>query len=348
MLLKSIRRKLICFKALTFFIFFCLIPYRTFSQDPEFTQFNAAPLHLNPALAGISYGPRFNLNYRNQWPSIDKGYVTYAASFDMHIDKLSGGIGVLFIGDRIANGLLSSYYLSVMYAYQLKLSKKFGIKLALQGGYIRKHVDWNSLTFSDQINPITGFEDPFGNINPTGEQTPANFGVNMPEVGAGFVAFSPKVYGGISVKHLTKPKESFVGDDDSRLPMRISIHAGGDINLIPKQKRKELKLSPNVLLAQQSNFTQLNVGTYLYTKYVYGGAWFRHTFGNSDAVMGVLGVKISYVRIGYSYDYTVSRLQGKSGGAHEISIAFNRGGDDNSLNPKGRQGELECPKFLGF
>src|SRR6185503_9598410 len=210
------------------------------------------------------------------------------------------------------------------YSYQLKLSKKFGIKMGLQGGYIRKNVDWNSLTFSDQINPITGFEDPFGNVNPTGEQTPGNFNINTPEIGVGFVAFSPNVYGGMSVKHLTKPKESFISDDDSRLPMRIDIHAGGDINLIPKQKRKELILSPNVLFAQQANFTQLNIGTYLYTKYIYGGAWFRHAFGNSDAIIGVLGVKVSSIRVGYSYDFTVSKLQGLSGGAHEISITFNK------------------------
>ena len=331
-------------------VIICLLSGNIFSarsQDPEFTQFDAAPLYLNPALAGISYGPRFNLNYRNQWPSLDKGYVTYATSFDMHINKMSGGIGVLFVGDRVANGLLSSYYLSLMYSYQLKLSKKFGIKLGVQGGYIRKHLDWNSLTFSDQIDAITGFEDLFGNTNPTGEQTPGNFNVNMPEFGAGFVAFSPNVYGGISVKHLTRPKES-LGADDARLPMRINIHIGGDINLIPKQQRKELLLSPIILFAQQSNFTQLNIGTYVYTKYVYGGLWFRHTFRNPDAVIGVLGVKVSYVKVGYSYDYTVSRLQGLSGGAHEISITFNKGGHDSSLNPKGKRGALDCPQFLRF
>jgi len=326
----------------------CGIFFRAQSQDPEFSQFDAAPLHLNPALAGISQGARFNLNYRNQWPSMEKGYVTYAASFDMHIDKLSGGLGMLFIGDRVANGLLSSYYLNLMYSYQLKLSQRFAIKMAVQGGYIRKHVDWNSLTFSDQINPVTGFEDPFGNMNPTGEQTPDNFNINMPEFGAGFVAFSPKVYGGLSVKHLTKPKESLTGDGGARLPMRIDIHAGGDINLLPKSRDKELMLSPNILFAQQSTFMQLNFGTYLYTKYVYAGAWFRHTFGNSDAVIGVIGFKVSYIKVGYSYDYTVSGLQGLSGGAHEISISFSKGGDTHSLGTRGRGGQLDCPQFLRF
>lgn len=330
---------------------FCLLALyvSVFGQDPEFTQFNAAPLHLNPALAGISYGPRFNLNYRNQYPSLDKGYVTYAASFDMHINKLNGGIGVLFLGDRIADGLLSTYSVSLMYSYQLKLAKNFGLKLGVQGGYSHRTVDWARLTFSDQINPIFGFEDGFGNPNPTGEQIPGDNTVDLADFGAGFVAFSPKVYGGVSVRHLTRPKASFRGDDDARLDMRIAVHVGGDIDLTPRNKKDELALSPNVLFAQQSNFTQLNLGTYFYTKYIYLGAWFRHTFTNSDAVMGVVGVKVSYVRVGYSYDYTVSKLQGFSGGAHEVSISFNMGGDgDNSLTGKRNSGKLDCPNFLNF
>ncbi|MDZ4845571.1 MAG: type IX secretion system membrane protein PorP/SprF [Chitinophagales bacterium] len=335
-------------KFLVVTILFATQVVNSFGQDPEFTQFNSAPLHLNPALTGISYGPRFNLNYRNQYPSLDKGYVTYAASFDMHIDKLSGGIGVLFLGDRIAGGLLNTYSISLLYAYQLKLSKNFGIKIGVQGGYSHQSVDWARLTFSDQINPIYGFEDQFGNANPTGEQLPTDNTVDLADFGAGFVAFSPKIYGGVSVRHLTKPKASYTGDDNARLDMRIALHAGGDIDVTPRDKKDNLSFSPNVMFAQQSNFTQINLGTYFYTTYFYAGAWFRHTFSNSDAVMGVVGVKVSYVRVGYSYDYTVSKLQGLSGGAHEVSITFNMGGEDNSLNSKRNNGKLDCPNFLNF
>ena len=41
-----------------------------YAQDPEFTQFYANPLYLNPAFAGSSHCPRMNLNYRNQWPAL--------------------------------------------------------------------------------------------------------------------------------------------------------------------------------------------------------------------------------------------------------------------------------------
>lgn len=45
-------------------------------QDPEFSQFFANPLHLNPALTGTSELPRFVLNYRNQWPQKGATYTT--------------------------------------------------------------------------------------------------------------------------------------------------------------------------------------------------------------------------------------------------------------------------------
>jgi hypothetical protein len=45
-----------------------------FSQDVEMSQYFAAPLQLNPALAGISYGPRLTVNYRNQWAGLGDGF----------------------------------------------------------------------------------------------------------------------------------------------------------------------------------------------------------------------------------------------------------------------------------
>ncbi|MCG8573993.1 MAG: type IX secretion system membrane protein PorP/SprF, partial [Flavobacteriales bacterium] len=52
------------------------IPFNGHSQDPEFTQFYANPIYLNPAFAGSHGCPRLNLNHRNQWPSISGAFVT--------------------------------------------------------------------------------------------------------------------------------------------------------------------------------------------------------------------------------------------------------------------------------
>ena len=73
-------------------------------QDPHFSQYYANPLYLNPAMAGTQVCPRLIFNYRNQWPSISGTYVTYNASYDQHIDAISGGLGVLVNVDRAGEG----------------------------------------------------------------------------------------------------------------------------------------------------------------------------------------------------------------------------------------------------
>jgi len=52
------------------------------AQDPIFSQFFAAPLHLNPAFAGVSHAPRFLHKHRNQRPSWPNAYQTYAIAYE--------------------------------------------------------------------------------------------------------------------------------------------------------------------------------------------------------------------------------------------------------------------------
>ena len=51
------------------------------AQDPEFTQYYANPLFLNPAFAGSDRCPRMVMSYRNQWPAMSGNYVTQAVSY---------------------------------------------------------------------------------------------------------------------------------------------------------------------------------------------------------------------------------------------------------------------------
>jgi hypothetical protein len=44
------------------------------AQDPQYSQFYAAPLYLNPAFAGATGQNRIGINYRNQWPAIDANF----------------------------------------------------------------------------------------------------------------------------------------------------------------------------------------------------------------------------------------------------------------------------------
>src|SRR5436190_2720521 len=95
-----------------------------FAQDPEFTQFYANPLYLNPAFAGSTRCPRISLNYRNQWPALSGTFVTYTASYDQHVEALGGGLGLLVLNDKAGEGTLTTANISAVYAYQLNVTRE--------------------------------------------------------------------------------------------------------------------------------------------------------------------------------------------------------------------------------
>mgnify|MGYP003349623446 FL=1 len=129
----------------------------SFAQDPQFTQFYANPLYLNPAFAGTGRCPRGVINYRNQWPNINGRYVTYSLSGDFHSDRLAGGLGMIITNDDQALGKLKTTNVSLIYSYQAVISNKLALKFGLQGTYMQKNLDVNNLHFGDMIDPRRGF-----------------------------------------------------------------------------------------------------------------------------------------------------------------------------------------------
>src|SRR6188472_1247733 len=92
------------------------------AQDPQFSQFYAAPLYLNPAFAGSTSQARAGINYRNQWPAIDANFTTMSAYFDYFIEDKNSGIGMLLMRDQEGLAGLRSLSLSLQYAYELQIS----------------------------------------------------------------------------------------------------------------------------------------------------------------------------------------------------------------------------------
>jgi type IX secretion system PorP/SprF family membrane protein len=310
-----------------------------YSQDPEFTQFYANPIYLNPAFAGSAYGPRVALNYRNQWPSITGGFVTYAASYDQHLDILSGGLGAQVIYDRAGNGGLSTTVGSMVYSYMLRVNSKFAIKAGIEASLISKSIDYGKLIWGDQITRNGGVS------LPTNEP-PLDHGVystnTVTDFSAGIIGFTKKIYAGVAVNHISEPMISFYQDSKSILPMKITAHAGLMLPLDNNRNPRNF-FSPNIMYQTQQKFSQFNIGAYYMRDYFVAGAWFRQTSENLDAIMILLGVKKESVKIGYSYDITYSDARLGAIGSHEISVIIELKTSKREQSTKWRQ--LPCPTF---
>lgn len=316
-----------------FLLLFIIVGWgiRAMAQDPQFSQFYSNPLYLNPAFAGTGKCPRINLNYRNQWPGLTGTFVTQSASYDQHVDALSGGIGLIVTNDNAGEGTLNTTNVSAIYSYQLPVTRTLSIKAGFQGTYLQKRIDWSKLTFGDMIDPRRGF------IYET-NQTPITQGINTVDFSAGVLAFSKTYYFGIATHHINEPNESLV-QGTSQLPRKYTFHGGV---VIPTGGRSvEANISPNVLYMVQQNFQQFLLGLYVTKGPMVGGLWYRHTPSNPDAMIVLLGVEQGIFKFGYSYDVTVSKLGVKTWGAHEFSLGL-----QFYCKPKKKRFRtISCPSF---
>ena len=138
-------------------LLFIAISANGFAQDPEFTQFYANKLYLNPAFAGSHNCPRVVMNYRNQWPAITGNFVTTAFAYDQHVDGIKGGLGLLVTNDQAGQSTLKTTRVSGIYSYRQAIGRKFSIKFGVEATFFQKSLDWSKLTFGDMIDPRRGF-----------------------------------------------------------------------------------------------------------------------------------------------------------------------------------------------
>lgn len=289
------------------------------AQDPIFSQFYAAPLQINPGFTGSAFAPRFGVSYRNQWPGFNNAYRTYSLWYEQSVPRLNSGFGFNFEGDNAGQGIWRVNRFGVNYAYKLPISDKTDIKIGVETGFHQTNLNWDKLIFPDQLDPLEG------NIHTSADLRPDITTKTLFDVSSGLLLVNPNFWVGFSLKHLNTPNEAVLGINDNLyagLPLRYALHGGTEIVLNKGDRfSPPIFISPNFLFLSQGPYQQLNIGAYAGIGSIFGGLWFRHTFSNADAAILSMGFREGIFKIGLSYDMTVSKLAGKSGGTYEISMS---------------------------
>lgn len=305
------------------------------AQDPQFTQFFANPIYTNPAFAGSSTVARCVLNYRSQWPGIAGTFKTYSASYDEHFDAINGGIGLIVTSDEAGVGTLRTTSVSGIYAYQISINKYLTVRASIQGGIQQKSIDFNKLQFFDQIVRQQGF------VRPT-QETPVNTNPTYANFAAGFIAYTDRFYGGFAAHNITEPRQGFYSTQNDNVPMRYTFHSGLVIPISNQaDQNRAVNIWPNVLYMQQSLFNQLNLGIYVNRGPIIAGTYFRQNSVNSDAFIVLVGMRLPKLRIGVSYDATVSDARPGARQSYEFSLSFELRKRDRKKSVK----QIRCPDF---
>lgn len=327
------------------------------AQDPQFSQFYAAPLYLNPALAGSTSQARAGINYRNQWPAIDANFTTMSFFADYFIEDINSGVGLLVTRDREGLAGLRSMSLGLQYSYELQLTDFLGFRPGVQLAMYNRDVNFDRLTFGDQFDPSTGqFID-----QPSAESFTTNFSKTFFDISFGGVLFTKAAWLGVSANHLNRPNQSII-DEVSRLPVKLSFHGGFKFYMKPGvvgsgvyARNAERSIAPAVQYRHQGEFDQMDLGLYFTFEPLVLGTWYRGVpfknidgFVNNESIVLLLGFTQlgakDAINIGYSFDYTVSKLGPGSGGAHEFSLVYTWPMRNPRKPPKDKL-IIPCPDF---
>ncbi len=305
------------------------------AQDIHFTQFDAAPMVVNPALTGAFSGQwRAGAIYRNQWRSVTVPFVTYAASFDAPIvhdltvdDYLAAGVQLY--NDKAGDGNLSNFSGLVSVAYHKFLGSNVdkALTVGLQGGYTQKSIDLSKLYFGDEFvngvfQPGTSAEYPY--LNNKVNYFTINAGINWAHSVSEKFGYSI----GLAAMNLNQPQESLQKRKNSEVGLGIRYSA--QLGLIAYLSEK-FSIRPAVLYQTQSTATELIAGNEFHLMVgnpdvrsvatsVFLGGWYR----SGDAMMVTAGLEWKGVRFGLSYDYNTSSLKSASNGngGFEISLRY--------------------------
>lgn len=341
-------------KKYTFSLILLFIAFVAKAQDPHFSQYNAAPYLLNPALTGFFNADyKLSANYRSQWGSFTNGYRTIgaAAEFNVLRGKLADdnlGLGLSFVNDKAGESPLLSNNFSFSLAYRKALGRKVKhrIGLGFQGSMLSKKLDVSNFLFDSQYDGVEVNPD-----IPSGEAVGDGSGINA-DLSTGLMwQIIPNqefnIYFGAAYFHILQPKIDLLSNVGFKYYSRFNMHTGAQIYI-----NKLLNLMPSIAYYQQKSSRQINYGTYL--QFVLEdfyeqptafsvGVWSRMGIPETDAL--IVGARLEFrgINLGVSYDINLSPLKtaSQSRGAFELSIAY----FGNLTTAGKRKLSMPCPQL---
>ena len=285
-----------------------LLSWPAFSQQhPMLSQYMFNGLILNPAYAGSKDFVSTGLVYRKQWVDFDGAPETQTAYIHGPLKNKKIGLGFSLINDKIGVTNRTDAYGS--YAYHIKSGKgKFA--MGLQAGVSYYRAKLSDLIYWDKNDPVFA-ADIQSNL--------------LPNAGVGIYYYERKFYAGLSVPHLLSydPQKS-LSFDIEKVPHQVRHYffSTGYVAEISE----DVKIKPSVLVKYVADAPvafDINCNILLANTF-----WIGASYRAGDAIVGIIEYQISpKLRLGYSYDATLSDIKDHSSGSHEIMIGYDFGYD---------------------
>jgi len=328
------------------------------AQDFHFSQYQMAPLYVNPALTGYlqGYNNRIAIKYRNQWSSFlqDDAYQTKLVSYDGRIclGRSFLGYGLNAVLDESGTPSFRTTQLSGSISYHLPMGKTTYFSAGLQAGNLQYSVDQKSLFFEEQFDGVFSFDPSSSN-----EENFDDFNSNLLDIGGGILLYDTKKgwHIGLGMHHTSiKPRFNFTTNntqDLNKVNIRAVVHGA-----YPVPSSSKIQFIPRGLAMIQWPHWQAVVGADFKMSLTNKSDFFPYfTIGTAlrsssnkpnsslvaDAVLLSIATGFSNnFTFGFSYDLNISSLNAVSGfrGGMEFSLMY-------QFTVKEKNACVYCPSF---
>ncbi|CAN5881619.1 hypothetical protein BH11BAC7_BH11BAC7_20980 [soil metagenome] len=320
-----------------------------YAQDLHFSQYTSAPMLLNPALTASWKDFALTIQQKQQWQSVN-AFSTSGLAFEIKASrfnwekndkrpssykkKLMKGLafGINVYSDKAGDASMRTNNVNLGIAYHARLNELNALSAGIIGGIIQSSVAIDKLRWNNQYGAAGYDPTIFSNENMVGSRI-------YPDFGTGVVWTYGKVartissdnqtnaHVGISVMHVNRPNQSFLGGED-RMHMRYTFHGAGEFGLT----NSNLSLCPSFAFMRQGKQKEMTLGMvfkfamkessrvtgFIKESSVLFGCYYR----SKDAVAPYFGFEFSNYSLGFSYDVNISGLKAATKSVGGIEVTF--------------------------
>lgn len=268
-------------------------------QKAMFTQYMFNGLVINPAYSAIDESLNITALARQQWVGFKGAPNTQTFSIHSPIKSSNTSMGVILMRDQIGEVISENGAFATL-AHRVQIQEGTYLALGVNGG-ISKYVGEYSLTGSSTASSDPVFADQ--------SSMRGNFG-------AGLMLFSEKFYAGISSPFFYY--RDLGGDSPSQTAYKphYILQGGYLASLGP-----DIKFKPNVLVKYVSGSpVQIDVNANFLLKET---IWLGGSVRSMDSFDVIAELQLTpSIQLGYSYDFTTSKLARVEKGSHEVVLNF--------------------------
>ncbi len=275
-------------------------------QTTQYTQYLFNHFAINPALAGIKECIDVKIGHRSQWVGFDGAPSTSFGSLSLRLKgknrkhlRSFHGLGAYIESDAL--GPFGKTTINAAYAYHFPLSYKVTASVGVFAGIQQSRFDAGKVTLQNyNDNAISG----------------SGATLIYPDISPGIWVYSDKFYTGLAIRQVIKNDIKNVGTSDTKQARHLLFTLG---------KKKDLgdgiSHLPSLLLKWTPNTTPAVDLNYLidYKNIFQLGVSYR----NTDAVAAMFKLNfLKYFSLGYSFDFTTSKIRKASSNTHEIILGI--------------------------